>query len=242
MIIEELTSDEFLEGLAKSQTVLLPVGATEGHGAHLPLGTDSFQAIDVCRRLAERRDVFVAPPILYGVCRSTGQHPGTLSIRSETLKSLLVDVIESLYHQRLRNFVVLSGHAGGTHNAALIEAGEHLLAALPKARIAVVTEYALAVDGGRALIETAEDSHAGEIETSRMLATRPHLVKTGASEDYPSFPRHILVRNKRHFWPSAVWGDPTKANREKGLQLEEIVVTALNRLVTELENFIDPEG
>ena len=54
MIIEEITSQDFLTGLTKSRTVLVPVGATEGHGAHLPLGTDSFQALDACRKLSER--------------------------------------------------------------------------------------------------------------------------------------------------------------------------------------------
>ena len=242
MIIEEITSQDFLDGLMKSQTVLIPVGATEGHGDHLPLGTDSFQALDVCRRLAEQRAVFVAPPLLYGVCRSTSQHPGTLSIRTETLKSLLIDVVEALYRQGLRNFVVLSGHAGGTHNAALLDAGEQILQNLAEARIAVVTEYALASGEGQGLIETAGDSHAGEIEVSRMLATRPHLVKAGATAAWPCFPQHILVRNKRHFWPSAVWGDPTKASREKGVQIEAIVVKALDRLVTDLEAFVEPAG
>ena len=52
MFIEEMTSEAFLVGLDKTRTVLIPVGATEGHGAHLPLGTDSFQALDVCRRLS----------------------------------------------------------------------------------------------------------------------------------------------------------------------------------------------
>lgn len=241
MIIEEITSQDFLTGLTKSRTVLVPVGATEGHGAHLPLGTDSFQALDVCKKLSERRDVFVAPPILYGVCRSTSQHPGTLSIRTETLKNLLSDVVEALYRQGLRNFVVLSGHAGGTHNAALLDAGERLLETLPEAKIAVVAEYDLAAGEGKGLIETDGDSHAGEIEASRMLATRPHLVKKGALEAYPHFPKHILVRNKQHFWPSGVWGNPTKASPEKGRQIEEIVVNALNRLVTELEAFVEPE-
>jgi len=240
MIIEEITSRDFLAGLEKTRTVLIPIGATEGHGDHLPLGTDSFQAIDVCRRLAEHRPVFVAPPILYGVCRSTSQHPGTLSLRTETLKSLLFDITEALYRQGLRNFVVLSGHAGGTHNATLLDAGEQLLERLPEARIAVVTEYALAAGEGRDLIETLGDSHAGEIEASRMLATRPHLVKEGAVEDYPRFPQHILVRNKRHFWPSGVWGDPARASAEKGTQIETIVVNALDRLVTELEAFVEP--
>lgn len=240
MIIEEITSQDFSAGLTKSRTVLIPVGATEGHGSHLPLGTDSFQAIDVCKKLSERRAVFVAPPVLYGVCRSTSQHPGTLSIRTETLKNLLLDVVEALYRQGLRNVVVLSGHAGGTHNAALVDVGEVLLDKLPELNIAVVTEYALAADEGKGLIETPGDSHAGEIETSRMLATRPHLVKKGAREDYPRFPKHILMRNKQHYWPSAIWGDPTKANAEKGAEIELAVINALDRLVTELENFAEP--
>ncbi len=186
MFIEEMTSEDFSDGLEKTRTVLIPVGATEGHGAHLPLGTDSFQAFDVCRHLADRRTIFVAPIISYGVCRSTSQHPGTLSIRTETLKSLVMDIVEALYRQGLRNFVVLSGHAGGTHNAILLDAGECLLSSLPEAKIAVVTEYDLAAEAGKELIETPGDSHAGEIEASRMLATRPHLVKAGASEAYPS--------------------------------------------------------
>lgn len=241
MIIEEITSQDFLEGLTKSQTVLIPVGATEGHGAHLPLGTDSFQAQDVCKKLSRRRDVFVAPSIPYGVCRSTSQHPGTLSIRTETLKSLLIDVIEALYRQGLRNFIVLSGHAGGTHNASLLDAGELLLDKLPDSKIAVVTEYDLAAGEGRDLIETPGDSHAGEIEASRMLASRPHLVKEGAQEDYPHFPKHILVRNKQRYWQSAVWGNPGKASAEKGRQIESIVIDALERLVVELEVFAELE-
>lgn len=240
MIIEEITSQDFLQGLAKTRTVLIPVGATEGHGAHLPLGTDSFQASDVCRRLSERRPVFVAPPVLYGVCRSTSQHPGTLGVSTETLKALLTDIMQALYRQGLRYFVVLSGHAGGTHNAALLDAGERLLEVLPEAKIAIVTEYDLAAGEGRGLIETVDDSHAGEIEASRMLATRPHLVKQGATKDAPHFPRHILVRNKLHFWPSGVWGDPAKATAEKGRKIEEVVVNALDRLVTELEAFKEP--
>ncbi len=71
-----------------------------------------------------------------------------------------------------------------------------------------------------------------------MLATRSHLVKKGALEDSPHFPKHILARNKQHFWPSGVWGDPIKARREKGQQKEEVVVKALGRLVTELEAFV----
>jgi len=239
MLIEELTMPEFIAGLQRTRTVLVPFGATEEHGPHLPLGTDTFQAVDVCRSLARRRAVFVAPEVPYGVCRSTADHPGTLSISTEALKLLAGDIVRSLYRQGLRHFVLISGHAGGTHNAALLDAGEGLLAELAELRIAVVTEYDLAADRGRHLIETAGDSHAGEIETSRMLATRPQLVKGSAPEEYPDFPKHMLVRNKVRYWPGGVWGNPAKASAEKGRQLEGLVVDALEELVVRLETFTD---
>jgi len=236
MQIDQLTMPEFAAGLSASKTVLIPVGATEEHGPHLPLGSDTFQAEDVCRRLAEQRPLFVAPAIPYGVCRSSGDHPGTLSLTTATLKALITDLVRSLYRQGLRNVVVLSGHAGGTHNAALLDAGESLLQELPELRIAIAAEHALVWRAHDGLVETPGDSHAGEIETSRMLATRPHLVKGSAPAERPAFPPFILVRDKRRCWPGGVDGNPAAASADKGRQLEALVVAALGRLVDELEN------
>lgn len=235
MLIEEMTMPEFVAGLETTRTILIPFGATEEHGAHLPLGTDTFQAADVCRLLAGRRKVFVAPAVPYGVCRSTGDHPGTTSLTTETLKALAIDLVRSFYRQGLRNVVLLSGHAGGTHNAALLDAGECLLRELPELRIGVATEYALACEAGRGVIATAGDAHAGEIETSRIMATRPHLVKGSSPAEEPAFPKFILVRDKRRHWPGGVHGDPGMASIEKGQRIEELVVSALGRLVDELE-------
>lgn len=237
MLLEELTMPAFEAGLKKTRTVLIPFGSVEEHGQHLPLGTDTFQAADVCRILAGRRPLFVAPAIFYGVCRSTGDHPGTLSISTETLKALTLDLVRSLYRQGLRNVVLLSGHAGGTHNATLLDAGECLLKELPELRIAVASEYALAYEAGKGLIETVGDCHAGEIETSRMLATRPHLVHGTSPAEMSNFPRFVLVRDKRRYWPGGVGGDPAKASAEKGRRLEELVVAELEKLVLELESF-----
>jgi creatinine amidohydrolase len=236
MLIDRLTMPEFIAGLAVTRTILIPFGATEEHGPHLPLGTDTFQAEDVCRLLAEQRPVFVSPAIPYGVCRSTGDHPGTISLTIETLKALAIDLVRSFYRQGLRNVVLLSGHAGGTHNAALLDAGEFLLRELPELHIAVVAEYVLACQEGKELIVTPGDCHAGEIETSRMLATRPQLVKGGAPAEQSVFPQFILVRDKQRYWQGGVGGDPSKASAEKGRRLEALVVTALGRLVDELES------
>lgn len=235
MIIEEMTMPEFIAGLEKTRTVFLPFGATEEHGPHLPLSTDTLHAIEVGRKLALKRDIFIAPPIPYGVCRSTSQHPGTITLRTATLRALVLDIITSLHSQGLRNFVLLTGHAGGTHTSVLIDAGEELLERFPDIRIAVLTEFMLAAKEGRELIETPDDSHAGEIETSRMLHSHPHLVRGTAEREYPEFPSGILVRDKKKYWSGGVWGDPSRASAAKGRQLEELVVDALDRFVNRLE-------
>ncbi|MBE0595878.1 MAG: creatininase family protein [Desulfuromonadales bacterium] len=235
MIVEELTMPEFALGLEQTRTILIPFGATEQHGTHLPLATDTLHAAQVGRLLARRRPLFVAPAVPYGVCRSTADHPGTISISTSTLRALAIDLITAFYRQGLRNFILLTGHAGGTHTATLIDAGEEALQRLPELKIAVLTEFMLASREGKGIIETTDDSHAGEIETSRLLHSHPQLVKEGGEREYPSFPTGILVRDKRRFWPGGVWGDPTKATAEKGAKLEAAVVDALARLVDELE-------
>ncbi len=227
MIISEMTMQEFEDGLGKTLTVLIPFGSTEEHGRHLPLDTDTLQAISVGRKASALRPLFVAPPVHYGVCRSSHDHSGTLSITTATLKALTLDISRALYRQGLRHFIFLSGHAGGTHMAGLTDAGEELLREFPDIKVAVLTEYLLAAESGRHLIETAGDSHAGEIETSRILHSHPHLVKGAAAAEYPSFPAGILVRNKRKFWPGGVWGDPTRASAEKGAQIESLVIEKL---------------
>ena len=239
MIIAEMTMSDFSAGLEKTRTILIPFGSTEEHGTHLPLDTDTLHAMEVGRRLSEQRPLFVAPPIHYGVCRSSSQHPGTITISTETLKRLTIDIVSSLQRLGLVNFVLLSGHAGGTHMSALTDAGEQLLEMYPNIRIAVLTEYMLAAREGKHLIETVGDSHAGEIETSRILHSHPHLVQGRAPKEFPSFPTGILVRNKQKYWPGGVWGDPNKASAEKGKQLEQVVITALERLVRQLETWTE---
>ncbi|MBA4392866.1 MAG: creatininase, partial [Desulfobacca sp.] len=127
MLIEAMTMVEFEEHLKKSQTVVVPVGSVEEHGGHLPLSTDTVHVYEVCRQACEMTGAFLAPPVHYGNCRSTGQHPGTISISGDTLRALLKDIGYSFYKQGLRNLLFISGHAGGTHTVAMLEAGEYLL-------------------------------------------------------------------------------------------------------------------
>lgn len=235
MIIEEMTMPEFSEGLKVTRTVYIPFGSTEEHGPHLPLSTDTIQAYEVGKAASVLIPLFVAPPVHYGSCRSTSCHPGTISITTATLQSLMKDIIRSLYEQGLRHFIVVTGHAGGAHRMALQDAGEALIAEISDIQIAVVTEYEVAVRAGKGLVETPGDSHAGEIETSRIAWSHPHLVKGKAAREFPAFPEAILVRDKRRYWPGGVWGDPTKASAEKGRQLQEGVVKYIVELAQRLQ-------
>jgi len=235
VIIEEMTMADFEAGLLRTRTVLVPFGSVEEHGPHLPLSTDTLEAYEVGKKAALRIPLFVAPPVPYGNCRSTACHPGTISISTSTLKMLFKDIVRSLRSNGMRKFVALSGHAGGAHCMALQDAGEELLAEYADIEIAVISEFALAREEGADLIETSGDAHAGEIETSRILHSHPHLVKGTAAREFPTFPSGILVRDKRRYWPGGVWGDPGKATAEKGALLEDLVVRKLIELIFSLE-------
>ena len=138
-----------------------------------------------------------------------------------------------------RGLIIASGHAGGIHMAALEEAGERLVERCATLEVAVVCEYRLAQEAGAAgLVETADDGHAGEIETSRILALRPDLVRGTSPEEYPALPRPFIARDKRAHWPGGVWGDPGRATAAKGEALFEAAAESLAELVREMQRRI----
>ncbi len=235
MLLEEITMPAFSQGLATTRTVLIPFGSVEEHGGHLPLGTDTIHAYELGKQVAGIHPIFVAPPVWYGLCRSTNLHPGTIGISGDTLKRLALDIVSGFYHQGCRNFVFLSGHAGGTHMAFLTDAGEQVLSRFPDSRVAVVSVLDVQSQMPGGIIETPGDSHAGEVETSLMLYLRNHLVDGTSPEEYPVFPKYILVRDKLRYWPGGVWGNPQKASSSKGATIMEKEALVLASLVKRLE-------
>jgi creatinine amidohydrolase len=239
-VLEQVTMNDFAWGRERCSTVILPCGSLEEHGAHLPLGTDTLHAVALAQAASQQIPVWTAPPIWYGLCRSSSQHPGTVGIQGSTLQLLIKDVLRSFHSQGMRQAVILSGHAGGTHMAALVDAGEQLLEELPDIRIAVLSVLDLGAEAWREILETPRDSHAGEMETSVMLHLHPDWVQGTSPEEYPTFPRHFLVRNKRAFWPGGVWGNPQAASALKGKAFLERATEALVELVRQLEVWMEP--
>ena len=239
---ENLTMPEFEALRQQTQTVILPLGSLEEHGPHLPLGTDTFHAIEVARRVGLLRPVVVAPPLFYGICRSTREHPGTVSISGDAWRAMLLALGREFCRQGMRHLVFISGHAGGTHMSAILESGEQLLAELPEVKVAVVNLLDVlreVVAEQPDLVQTRGDSHAGEVETAIMMAAFPHLVKGTAPEEWPKFPKYILVRNKRRYWPGGVWGNPAPATAAQG---EAILAAEAEKLFLVISMLEESEG
>ncbi len=234
-LMDTVTMEEFHEGLRRSRTVVLPCGSLEEHGVHLPLGTDTWHAVELAKALSERIFLWVAPPICYGLCRSSSQHPGTVGLRGTTLRLVVQDVIRGFVRQGLDRVLVLSGHAGGTHMAMIVDACEELMEEISSLRCAVVSINELGRQAWRGIVETSGDSHAGEVETSFMMYRFPHCIRGEGQEEYPSFPPFVLVRDKRRYWYGGVWGNPAKASPQKGERLFARSVEALCDVVRLLE-------
>ncbi len=235
MILEEITMDDFAAGLRKTRTVIIPFGSVEEHGPHLPLGTDTIHVYEVCKEASRQIPIFVAPPLFYGVCRSTRNHPGTVGVRASTLRTVTADLVSDLYRQGLRHFLIISGHASNLQVSCLTEVGEELLQTYPDIRLATLSILDLAMDGWQEVIVTKDDFHAGEVETSVMLHLRPQLVGEARPREWPRFPKHLLVRDKLRYWPGGVWGDASHASERKGKKLFDLSVEALLRLIKDLD-------
>lgn len=228
MFLNEVTMADFKNGLKKTKTMIIPFGTIEEHGSHLPLSTDTIQVYEVVKEASKRVRVFVAPPLHYGVLTSTRDHAGSIGISASSLRMITRDIIKSAYSKGVRNFILISGHAGNIHMSALREVGEELIDEIDGIKIAVISEYDMIMQEGRGLVETKDDGHAGEIETSRILYLAPSLVKGRAKEGYPKFPKPFLVKDKVKYWKNGVWGNPAKATRKKG---EHLFLFSVDRIV-----------
>ncbi|MEW6601684.1 MAG: creatininase family protein, partial [Nitrospirota bacterium] len=173
----------------------------------------------------------LAPPVYYGVCTTTGQHPGTIGITPETLRRLTCDIVKDAYKKGLRTFFLITGHGGGLHSSALKEAAESLIEELKGTKIAVLCPYDVLHKELAELAESVNDSHAGEIETSLVLSLAPELVKGSSKKDCPKLPRPFVVKDKIRYWRSGVWGDPSKASRKKGDRAAELIVSKIVEII-----------
>jgi creatinine amidohydrolase/Fe(II)-dependent formamide hydrolase-like protein len=241
----EMTWEEANKRLKQVDIALLPVGAIEQHGPHLPLDTDAYDADYLARRVAQACSLprpLVLPLVPYGVSYHHEDFKGTISIDNQTLTGLVYDIGMSAARNGIKKIVIINGHGG---NAPAINHAAQMINRDARIFVCVDTGETSDVDIYR-FIETPNDVHAGEIETSTSLAVRPHLVRMERAEkSVPEFSsRYLDFTGKRGVnWyaftqrisPSGILGDPTRASAEKGEKIWEMMVAHLVALVEDLK-------
>ncbi len=213
-----MTRMEFAEAMAAERWLIIPLGATEEHGPHLPLGSDTIQAQHVARAVARELDGLVAPGLPYGLCRSTRNFPGTISLSLGALEALVREILVEYVRQGARKILMLSGQGGGAHLEAVRQAALHAVERDERVTVAVIgpTDIRLSLPEVSAL--PSADAHAGALETSVMLAIDATLVRTDrmVPVSRPCFPPGQVLRYPERFFPAGVMGDPCGASGELG--------------------------
>ncbi len=183
VVLANLTSPQAGEALQSLEMVVIPVGAHEQHGPALPVSTDALTATVLSTLagtlLAPR--VGVAPTIPWGVSWHHFGRPGTISLKEETLASIVVDTIDSLYRQGVQRFVLVNTHGGNT--AALTIAAERAKRDLGVPLVVPVYAYSLLANAARDVMGDEAPGHAGGDEASAIMAIRPDLVATDRLEE-----------------------------------------------------------
>lgn len=228
-------SFDIKEKIQDSKIAILPVGAVEAHGPHLPLGTDNILAERLSAKLAERVNGLVLPTLPYGQVWSLKNFPGSINISNESMISFLTDIGESLYRQGITTFAMVNGHLG--NGTALKEAARALYESCPNMRVFYffypgMTKAAAEVRETKSAHNTY--FHACEIETSYMLYLAPEYVKMErAITDIPNIPAHADVTPTpwEEFTETAVLGDAKLATAEKGKYIIDIALENMVNLV-----------
>jgi len=246
-MLEEMTAQEVSETLRSVDTVLVPVGTLEQHGPHLPIGTDVFIPVEVARRVAEKMNVVVAPPVYYGNSSSMKHMKGVFSVTPESLASFLYDICRSLASQGFKKIVLLNGHSG---NMQVIDFIGHKLREETGAKIVRIEWWTIAYEEIPKICGSPV-SHADQGETSMLMACRPGLAQMDKAVKDETFTEKVqkLTDGKpknmqKVYVPFDTWtktgliGDATKASVEKGQKMLEVVVENIVKFLKGLDEVV----
>ena len=247
----EMTVKEIREYLKTNKTIIVPYGVVEQHGYHLPLSMDIHNAEVPSYILAEKLGCIVAPPLNY--CFSGGQLPGTINVRPITFCAMMCDIVDALAGQGFENILIFPGHGGTESLAQLKEAlriQKWINPALEKVLIMILRRGDFwsrtdpRMDGN--------DFHAGDSETSLMLAYRKNLVQLDQLEmDEPKLadrmrhdqdayqicttlsgqPQEIPTTRQRPEIKVGVMGYPEFATAKRGRENQEKSLTPMAEMI-----------
>jgi creatinine amidohydrolase len=225
--------EDVAAGVAGGLIAVLPVGAVEQHGPHLPLLTDTVLASGVARRIAESTRALLLPAIAYGDAWTAEGWAGTLSLSPDTLRATVIDLGRGLHRMGVRGLVTINGHFGNREPIALAARALSEFG-LPVLHLDYPHLETLAAEHMESEPAGPGFYHADEVETSMMLALAPDSVRLDrAKPEYPDFPPLFGSEPMKlsAFNRSGVFGDPRPGTAEKGEALIAGIAAESVRLV-----------
>ncbi|QOR33816.1 creatininase family protein [Clostridium sp. 'deep sea'] len=233
MFLSTLNMHKFIKFQETVNTVIIPIGTFEAHGPHCPLGTDFIIPNKLVENINNELDdkIFVAPTVNYGSSWGLGVFPGTVNISNETMACYIEEIGNGFLTWGIDNIVLLNGHGG--NGPALRIAAQHM--ADHGANVLVVNWWS---DYMSDILEICESrGHAGEDETSVMLAITPEFVDmqyapTNKNETIGKIYTADLAYKSME---NAITGDATKASAEKG---QKILAVVTKNIIDLLQSFM----
>ncbi len=250
-----MTSPEVEALNKKDGVVVLPIGAIEQHGPHLPLITDTMIATQglnaTLAALSEDVKVWALPPMSYGKSNEHINFAGTVTLSAATLTAVLHDIADSVARAGFRRLAFLNCHGGNMPVLNMV--ARDIRVATGLMTFCIHGLHYGNPSFGLSAEEMRYGLHAGETETSLILAMAPELVKMDlAVKSFPAFPETdtdlFFFGTASAAWladdwsETGVYGDATKGTAEKGEILLETAVESLSKLFTVISTFETAHG
>lgn len=229
LALDELSWIDAAAHLARDPRLIIPVGALEQHGPHLPLGSNVLIARRVALDLSSQFGVLRAPTMYYGVnVPSEREYAGTASLRQKTLHRAINELLAAWEEHGVGEFIVVTAHRHEPHLDALAT----LITGAARVRVVSIWD----VEIGDLLETQPGHLHACEAETSVMLFLYPELVRMERARDFqlPAEQFEKFIRGQLPAPPpggAGVVGNPTRATAQKGKAIYERVLGAIRRAV-----------
>ena len=247
-ILSKMTWPEISEALKEAKIGIIPVGAQEQHGHHLSEGCDSYRAEKFSELLAEKcyPNVVVAPTITYGISPHHMDFPGTITLRPNTLISLLEDIVFSLKQHGLKKFLIINAHGG---NSTTIDVAAEQITRIYDVEVAHTKFVDAAENSIKQGVSSEYFGHACEREISECLYMVPDIVRKDklqeAQFNCDSLPLKYMkkkyvkvIYQYKEVTENGNLGDGTKASYELG---ESIIEEALENLSFFVNEFLNIE-
>jgi creatinine amidohydrolase len=217
------------------KTAILPCGAFEQHGPHLPMTTDTLIAVAIAERICQQSSAFLLPPITISCSQEHHGFFGNLFISSEVLGKCIREIIDSIGHSGIKQVAIVNAHGGNyvlRNLAQEVNLTEQRLLLWPTNQ-----HWQSAVHYAGIESTIHEDMHAGEIETSILLHLSPDLVREDQIQDHQASERYYLhLKGMKEYTSSGVIGFPSLASAEKGRLLLESLVKSACKDLEDLNN------